>query len=564
MEQLFKKDNDRYIEVFPLNYIQSIIDSESGKALSSILNSFNNIYVPYQDTVENTRNMIPESMRRKGLWITYNNGIKYITEYYNGSVNDIKEHWADNLNWQVVPDLELVQSEASKLPDGIITTDKLSPALQELIKQNNTITNLPDDEDLEEVNLVLKLKDRKYKPELASGKGYKILRKNWTKVGGKMINLLTQDMINEANTIYEIRYDFDLNNKSIYIPEECTLDFKGGSLKNGVIYSNKTKIINIYKELDVIGKIYNIDGNEITIRGDVINRNCKLYSYWCPISSGIDTAIRNARNIGITDWICVLHVVNDENENFSIEEEKQAKTPEMLKNSIKRNNIIIDAIKFHTEKGFTDRGINTVRAYSNFVYNYIVKCKELNIEFNSVFIVNEESDWTSSTNTELRECIIELANKIKDLGLEPCISYDGVWSARYRGIQEATPGINFYPTISYSDEKSVYSEDTLKDLISYYFDGLFPLLNKFTTKEVGLSETGCCGATKALRTPYYDFNYNIGEPCPYILYLYWKYIINLVNVVGLKYVCVWFIGQFDPNDYDISIDTCYNIFKTLK
>lgn len=240
MEQLFKKDNDRYIEIFPLNYIQSIIDSESGKALTSILNSFNNIYVPYQDTVENTRNMIPESMRRKGLWITYNNGIKYITEYYNGSVNDIKEHWADNLNWQVVPDLELVQSEASKLPDGIITTDKLSPALQELIKQNNNITNLPDDEDLEEINSVLRFKDRKYNAGLASGKGYKILRKNWTKVGDKMINLLTQDMINEANTIYEIRYDFDLNGKEITIPEKCILKFNGGKIDNGVLIISNT------------------------------------------------------------------------------------------------------------------------------------------------------------------------------------------------------------------------------------------------------------------------------------------------------------------------------------
>lgn len=370
-------------------------------------------------------------------------------------------------------------------------------------------------------------------------------------------------------------YKFNSNNQSdpttgkwVEQHEAVPADEEDITEQSGTLQlANKTydnKIINIYKELDILGKIYNIDGNEITIRGDVINRNCKLYSYWRPISSNIDTAIRNARNIGITDWICILHVVNDENENFSIEEEKQAKTPEMLKNSIKRNNIIIDAIKFHTEGGFTDRGINTVRAYSNFVYNYIAKCKKLNISFNSVFIVNEESNWTSSTNTELRECIIELANKIRDLGYEPCISYDGVYSARYRGIEEATPGINFYPTISYSDEKSVYSEDTLKDLISYYFDGLFPLLNKFTTKEVGLSETGCCGYTKALRTPYYDFNHNIGEPCSYILYLYWKYIINLINVVGLKYVCVWFIGQFDPNDYDISIDTCYNIFKTLK
>lgn len=423
-----------------------------------------------------------------------------------------------------------------------------------------------DEEDTTTDKGKIKFKDRAYEPDKFSGKGYKILRKNivCNTETKEAKNILTQDMINEPNTRYVIQYDYDLNGEEITVPEGCILDFQGGSFNNGVIFSNKTKIINIHNNLDIIGKIYNSNNKEITIKGDVIERNCKLYSYWRPISSSVDTAIKNARNIGITDWICVIHVVNDENENFSIEEEIQAKTPELLKEAIKRNNITIDAIKFHTESGFTDRGINTVKAYSNFIYNYIYKCKELNINFNSVFIVNEESEWFNDNNAEKKNCIIDLANKIKELGYEPCVSYEGTWAARYRGIVEATPGINFYPTISYLDEKSKYSDDVLKDIINEQFSGFFPLLNKYNANDIGLSETGCCGATKGLRTPYYDFNYNIGEPCPYILYLYWTYIINLVNIIGLKYICVWFIGQFDTNYYNISVDTCYNIFRQLK
>ena len=42
-------------------------------------------------------------------------------------------------------------------------------------------------------------------------------------------------MINEANTVYEIRYDFDLNGATITIPEGCVLKFEGGTFKNGVI-----------------------------------------------------------------------------------------------------------------------------------------------------------------------------------------------------------------------------------------------------------------------------------------------------------------------------------------
>ena len=277
-EKLYRKTSSGYEEVYNLNYIKNIIDSESSKSLTTILGSFNNIYVPYQDTVENTRNLIPESMRRKGLWITYNNGTKYITEYYKGNLEDIQEHWTDSLNWQIIPDLEFVQSEASKLPDGIITPDKLSPALQELIKQNNTVTNLPDDEDLQERNGVLSLKDRRYNQYIASGKGYKILRKNWV----KSRNILTQDMISESNTIYEIRYDFDLNDKIINIPVGSTLKFNGGSLNNGTINCNNTIIK---------GDAYQIFSN-ITITG---SHSDEAYVEWfySPLDNSYNKAFKN-------------------------------------------------------------------------------------------------------------------------------------------------------------------------------------------------------------------------------------------------------------------------------
>lgn len=48
-------------------------------------------------------------------------------------------------------------------------------------------------------------------------------------------NILTPIMINQPNTIYEIRYDFDLNGETINVPENCTLKFEGGSISNGTI-----------------------------------------------------------------------------------------------------------------------------------------------------------------------------------------------------------------------------------------------------------------------------------------------------------------------------------------
>ena len=98
---------------------------------------------------------------------------------------------------------------------------------------------IPNEEDLtKDTEGKLQLSDRSYNPENFSGLGRIILRKNMS--AGK--NILTQEMISQANTVYEIRYDFDLSGATINIPENCTLDFQGGSLKNGTLNCNNTYI----------------------------------------------------------------------------------------------------------------------------------------------------------------------------------------------------------------------------------------------------------------------------------------------------------------------------------
>ncbi len=55
-------------------------------------------------------------------------------------------------------------------------------------------------------------------------------------------NILTEVMLNQSNTIYEIRYDFDLNGETIEIQKGCKLIFGGGYLKNGNIVGNQSFI----------------------------------------------------------------------------------------------------------------------------------------------------------------------------------------------------------------------------------------------------------------------------------------------------------------------------------
>ena len=134
------------------------------------------------------------------------------------------------------------------ITDGSITYDDLSEQVKQLLGNKNKITNFPDEEDITVVNKQLKFKDREYQEGTFNGMGYKILRKNMM----GQINLLEQSMINEPNTIYEIRYDFCLDGKTINIPENCILKFNGGSIRNGKIIfrinstiSGDSKFVNV-------------------------------------------------------------------------------------------------------------------------------------------------------------------------------------------------------------------------------------------------------------------------------------------------------------------------------
>lgn len=141
------------------------------------------------------------------------------------------------------------------------------------------------------------------------------------------------------HTIYEVVHTHKLGGRVVRIPDDCVLWFNGGSFTEGTILSNKTKVINLPKatskvekhgkkfmntsaEIDIVGKIYNIEGQEITVRGDVINRHTPLcYNYEIRMSdykydkNGINNSMRLARNLGITDCIITMYIRNDYTED---------------------------------------------------------------------------------------------------------------------------------------------------------------------------------------------------------------------------------------------------------
>lgn len=117
---------------------------------------------------------------------------------------------------------------------------------------------VPDYEDLTWVQdgnqKTLKLMDRQVNKTMKSGKGYKVLRQNLEADGcncgcntDSFKNVITSKDFKQKDTIYLIRYDFDLDDQ-FTMPPGCELRFEGGTITGGLINLNGCKITGIVGE----------------------------------------------------------------------------------------------------------------------------------------------------------------------------------------------------------------------------------------------------------------------------------------------------------------------------
>lgn len=147
-----------------------------------------------------------------------------------------------NLNKQTIsiPEGSILVFEGGDINNGTINCN--GTVIVGKFGGNATITGTysfqdaqADEEDItQNQSSVLKFKDKEYDEANFSGLGRTYLRKNI--VNG--VNILSQDMINNSNTIYHIQYDYNLNGQTITIPEGCVLRFNGGTISNGELKGN--------------------------------------------------------------------------------------------------------------------------------------------------------------------------------------------------------------------------------------------------------------------------------------------------------------------------------------
>ena len=124
-------------------------------------------------------------------------------------------------------------------------------------------------------------------------------------------NILMPNMINQPNTIYEIRYDFNLDGKTIIIPNNCVLYFTSGKFYNGSINMDNTIVSTLYE--DVLSEV-NISGNYYNIQKYIKDTKSlfqasidKLNNTVYPITLGFNVS----PNVGVMNTSINYSVVSD-------------------------------------------------------------------------------------------------------------------------------------------------------------------------------------------------------------------------------------------------------------
>lgn len=219
------QDNEN--KILRINDFISHLDDLNMPDFYNVSKCQNKTFLELKDAI----NLVPKNKRKLGLVITYHNenGNWLIYQFKGTSVNQ----WGTLTCWTSI--------------------------LQEVIDE---YVFFPDEEDITGVQIknktYLKFKNRDYDPKEFSGMGMIILRKNLKGTEAcaiddedHMINILKQEAISQENTIYYIRYSFDLDGRAISIPKGCTLVFDGGSINNGTVYLQETAILGAFEEADM-------------------------------------------------------------------------------------------------------------------------------------------------------------------------------------------------------------------------------------------------------------------------------------------------------------------------
>lgn len=284
-------------------------------------------------------------------------------------------------------------------------------------------------------------------------------------------NILTPSMINQPNTIYEIRYDFDLNQNIINMPSNSVLCFKGGSFVNGSLYGTDTELINFHNVLNVelLGSFTN-NGFHVSNYFKLVEKyNCILSAsllYISKYDSFLDDCMKFQNMLGIDYYHICLNIDVDSSSNptkiiyaTKCEYDKVTTLEEII--NILNVSIplckhgIFEGIKIHTENSCIDKlltnvtnGKSQILKFFDLYLNDLEKFRNLNCcnEVTFFAFMNEENQLFNIEDKDIIDKLKQVIQKIKSIFPKAKITYSASHYIEYSSIIQYMnyPSLNLY------------------------------------------------------------------------------------------------------------------------
>lgn len=381
-------------------------------------------------------------------------------------------------------------------------------------------------------------------------------------------NILTPVMINQPNTIYEIRYDFDLNG-TLLVDRNIEFVDNGGSLFNGKIKVNRGCVLTLPNET-LINPLY-IDGKIEFKNKPVLNDNLEVAISF--FTNRRDLFVNNAYKIGIRKFnLCSTIWADLQNGEYVLSCDPNKHESEFV--------LDIDTYLDYIEDRVLD--VTEIKLHQNFpeefyrsneqIYidlrnkyvSYVKECidkiynrKELGIKRLSVF--NEQIHLSSmyQSDTEViiaKKLISEITEYGKSKGILISISYAGEinFATRYipDNVTNFEPTVNLYPLISFSRLNSIPVSNIFEKAES---------VNNFDRIKY-ISEIGTTSREKSLASPEAYKDLGDDDYTGTIQYVFWSSVLNSQFIQKMEHVSMWYAEVWKPNDIN-KIKVLINKYK---
>lgn len=266
---------------------------------------------------------------------------------------------------------------------------------------------------------------RPYNSSNPDGMGYLVLKKNKT----------FAEQVTEENTIYEIRYDFDLGGESVTIPKNCVLKFEGGSLSNGKITTpyNLVPLSVIHYGTDLQYNYYNDYEYPVYVKGlaNGAFRNIAIDGLFVTSHVSYEYFVGYTDDTSLLDAIFGLGMSGNFDCDIDLE---QGRIYEITSSKADYSDSIYDfkrvANKTINGNGATIKDLRTRAFFANGVYVAVLGFwQSNNIKIDDLNYRNDNEDWPVGVVYDLSVCGATFIHAFLD-----CDNFDiniSTYGARY-------------------------------------------------------------------------------------------------------------------------------------